>query len=383
MNKTPVTLLIIDPDAASRNYLTAMLTREGFTVLSAAAGREGLITAWKDQPEIIIFDPYLPDLKGVDLVTRLRQDRRTANVLCLALSSREEPEGMAALLAAGCNEFMIKSGNTLQQILKFLPNPQGIVQKPHKRGRTIVFLSAKGGLGTSSLCANLATLAAQANPEKTVAVFDLVLPLGSIASIVGSDDRVNIITAAMLSPEMITAEYFSEKLPGIPGWNFHLLAGSQDPASTGQLNPDRINLIVNAMQGAFDYLFMDLGRTLSRISLPIIQQANAFVLVLGTDLATGALTRTLVEYLRTLGVETERFFAIQNRSVGLEGLSRPEVEKLIGIPVRLTLPYLGENLTVANNRHEPFTSRNPDDATTMTLKDIAAQIIELAEKLQR
>ena len=80
METPPISILVIDADSVSRNYLAAMLGKGGYTVLSAAVGREGLISAWRDQPGIIIFDAALPDLSGLDLVTRLRQDRRTSTV---------------------------------------------------------------------------------------------------------------------------------------------------------------------------------------------------------------------------------------------------------------------------------------------------------------
>ena len=74
METTLISVLVIDGDSASRNYLAAMLNKSGYTVLSAALGREGLISAWRDQPSIIILDPALPDLTGLELVNRLRQD---------------------------------------------------------------------------------------------------------------------------------------------------------------------------------------------------------------------------------------------------------------------------------------------------------------------
>jgi len=48
------------------------LRKSGYTMLSASLGREGLISAWKDQPDIIILDPVLPDVPGLELVNRLR-----------------------------------------------------------------------------------------------------------------------------------------------------------------------------------------------------------------------------------------------------------------------------------------------------------------------
>jgi CheY-like chemotaxis protein len=202
METKPISVLVIDGDAASRNFLAAMLSNNGYKVLLASLGREGLISAWRDQPNIIILDPILPDLTGLELVTRLRQDRRTSDVMLIALSRLEDSMERNDLLKAGCNEYLVKSSQTPQEIMNLLPRPvNGEQSLPNKLGRLFVFLSAKGGTGTSSLCANTAMCVAHEKTDQRVAVMDLVLPIGSIANIVGYTDSLNLVTAALQSPD--------------------------------------------------------------------------------------------------------------------------------------------------------------------------------------
>jgi len=380
METKPTSILIVDGDPASRNYLVTMLGKNGYMVLSASSGREGMISAWRDQPDMIVLDPSLSDLTGLELITRLRQDRRTSQVPCVALSSWENPQEMTALLNAGCNEYMVKSNQTLQKLLELIPRVLNIEQVPVKKGRLIAFLSAKGGTGTSSLCANIAMCLASQKMDKKVAVIDLVLPIGSIADIVGYDGPINLVTATMLTPDKSTAAYFLENLPRVSGWYFHLLAGAPDPGSANQLSGDRLGDILRAIIEAYDFIFVDLGRSLSRISLPIIQQAESVALILSTDLATADLTLTIWQYLQAQGVESQHIYAIQNRAVGLEGLTKAELEKKVGLPIRATMPYMGDNFTVANNRHEPVSARFPEDSVALLLKQIASEIIEVGKK---
>jgi len=384
MDTKPVSVLVIDGDSASRNFLTAMLKKNGYTALSASLGREGLISAWRDQPNIIILDPVLPDLTGLELVTRLRQDRRTSKVMLIALSSRDDPQEMNILLNAGCSEYLVKSSQTPQKLMEFLPRYEtGEKSVPKKQGRLFVFLSAKGGTGTSSLCANIAMCLASEETDRKVAVMDLVLPIGSIAHIVGYKDSLNLVTAAMQNPDQITPAYFSDKLPCIPGWYFYLLAGAPDPESANSLSGDRVGEILNSILESYDFVFVDLGRSLSRISIPVIQKAEIVVLVLSTDLATADLTLTVWEYLKTQGVDPQRIFLIQNRAVGLEGLTKVELEKMLGFSIGVTMPYMGDNFTVANNRHEPVASRFDDDSVTLLLKHVALQMVEMDKYRKR
>jgi pilus assembly protein CpaE len=376
-----ISILVVDGDPASRNYITRMLSKSGYTMLSAASGREGLISAWRDQPDMIILDSALTDLTGLQLVTRLRQDRRTSKVICVALSDRENPQEMAAMLAAGCSEYLVKSNQTLQRLLELIPRVMdespGITEPVQiKKGKLIVFLSAKGGTGTSSLCANIATSLASQEIEKKVAVVDLVLPIGSIANIVGFNNPINLVTTAMQKPEQTTAAYFKDNLPRVPGWYFHLLAGAPDPESANRLSGERARDLLNAIVESHDFVFVDLGRSLSRISMPIIQQADTIVLIVSTDLANGELTSTVWQFFKAQGVDSKRIYVIQNRAVGLEGLTKAELEKKIGLPIRVTMPYMGDNFTVANNHHEPVIIRFPDNSVTMLMKQIAREVVE-------
>jgi len=374
-------ILVIDADPSSRNYLAVMLGKEGFNIIQASSGREGMISAWRDQPDLVIIDPTLPDLSGLELVRRMRQDRRTTLLPFIALGNREDPQEMASLFEAGCNEYIVKSSETIQKLLEVIPNILKIEQPiPTEKGKLIAFLSAKGGTGTSSLCANIATALATQEADKKVAVIDLVLPIGSIADIVGYRDKTNLVTISMQAPDQTTAAYFRDNLPLVSGWNFHLLAGAPDPDSANRLSGDRISDIVRGIIDAYDYIFVDLGRSLSRIGMPIIHQANVIALVLSTDLATADLTLTVWEYLKSQGIESERIYAIQNRAVGLEGLTKAELEKKVGLPIRVTMPYMGDNLTVANNRNEPLISRYPNDSTSLLLKQIGTQMAEIEIK---
>jgi len=381
MDAMPVSILLIDADPASRSYLSTMLGEKGYKVFMASSGKEGMVMAWRDLPNMILLDPVLSDLTGPELITRLRQDRRTADVPIVALGHQEYPQEKAALLAAGCNEYVVKSGLTFQKLLEILPRMLSAEATSGSKGKLIVFLSAKGGTGTSSLCANIAMALASQKIGKKVAVIDLVLPIGSIANIVGYKEALNLVTVAAQKPEESTPAFFRDNLPRILSWNFNLLAGAPDPESANHLSVERIGDIVKAIAETYDYVFIDIGRSLSRISMPIIHQAAVIALILSTDVATANLTLTVWQYLQAQGVDPQRMYAIQNRAVGLEGLTKGEVEKKIGLPVRMTMPYMGDNFTVANNRNEAIMTRFPTNSAALLLKDIGMQMAEMEKML--
>ena len=375
-------ILIIDSDAASRNFIGAALQKEKFQILQAASGKEGLIFAWRDRPDLIIVDPTLSDLKGEDLAIRLRQDTRTAHTPLVALSNDPQSAQLHLLLIkAGFNEHLTKTAQVMPTLIDTINRLLGGAAKK-TGGLLIVFLSAKGGTGTSSLCANFATSIAQYKPEAQVVVADLVLPIGSIADIVGYQGDQNLVTATEMPATDVTPEYFRDKLIRIDNWNFHLLAGSPDPEHGNQLKVGLIGDFVSALKASYDYVLIDLGRSLSRISMPLIENADLIALIVSTDQSTISLTKTVWEYLQSKGVEAARVYAILNRAVGLEGVTKIEAEKIIGLEIKTSMPYLGSNFALANNQHLPFSQKFSKDTAAIVFRETAQEMADLARRLR-
>lgn len=377
-------ILIIDADVTSRNFIARTLQKEQYEVDVAPSGKEGLIEAWRNRPDLIIIDPQLPDLKGESVALKLRQDPRTERVPLIALSSDPALNRLKECLDAGFNEYIVKSGQAILALKETMNRLLGLQVLPLTQGGLLMtFLSAKGGTGTSSLCANVATMIAAYQPETTVAVADLVLPIGSIAQIVGYQGHENIVTLADLPHHLLTPEFLREHLLEMGEWRFRLLAGSPDPESANHLQVSRIAEIIAALRAAFDFVILDVGRSLSKIILPLLQQSDLIALIVGSDLSTTTLTKTTLDYLHAKGVQMDAIYPILNRAVGLEGVTKGEAEQLLGIPIKLTIPYLGSNFALANNQHVPFSVKFPRDTATLSLKDAAQQMVEMARQLRK
>ncbi len=375
-------ILLIDSDVASRNFVARALQQAQHIVLHASSGKEGLIFAWRDRPDAIIIEPVLADLKGEELAVKFRQDPRTANIPLIALSNDTTILRRKQCLDAGFSEYIVKSGQAVAILIGLLNRLFGMGPSitDKQGGILIVFLSSKGGVGTSSLCANIAMNMLVSQPEAKAVVVDMVLPIGSIASIVGYSEEQNLVTISDLDPQETSPDYFKENLAVPKDWRFHLLAGSPDPETGNHLKSANIGDIINKLRASFDYVIIDLGRSLSKISLPIIESADLITLVLSSEISTITLTKTTLAYLIQKGIKQSSIYSILNRAVGLEGMSKPEAEKELGLEIKTALPYMGGSFSFANNQHAPVTLKFPNDTASMVLREAAKQIIEQARK---
>lgn len=385
------TILIVDDNPASRVFLANHLRAKQFDILEAPSGKEGLITAWRNEPDLVLFDPALADIAEKEFIQKLRHDPRSGKASLIALSSDPSPARREACLSAGVDEYLVKSSQAipaLEQILdRIFSAEENVVQAAEeqiseKEGLLIVFLSAKGGTGTSSLCANLAMNIQQGQPDARVVVADLVLPIGSIGPIVGSEEQINLVSVADLPPGETKAEYFHKNLPKPENWQFQVLTGSLDPEHGNTIKGERITQIIDSLCSAYDFIILDLGRSLSRISLPLIQKADLIVLIVSTDQSTIKLTKTVYDYLKNQGVDPQKVYAILNRAVGLEGLTKAEAEEIIGLQIKTTMPYMFGNFALANNLNQPITVKYPTDTASIILKSTAEDLVKLTRRLQ-
>ncbi|MBL8062054.1 MAG: response regulator [Anaerolineales bacterium] len=376
-------ILIIDSDAASRNFIAHKMQELGFEVIQADSGKEGLIFTWRDRPDLVIVDPVLADIKGEDFAVKLRQDARTVQLPLIALSSDPNLARVRSCQEAGFDEYITKSGQAVPTLNDTINRLFGVTEEAMKKGGLlIVFLSAKGGTGTSSICANMAMNLSEVRPEARVAVADLVFPIGSISSIVGYKGEETIVSVADLPAQDTGPDFFRRTLPNMDIWRFNLLAGSPDPESSNQLKVGRIWDVITAVKSSYDYVLIDIGRSLSKITLPLIQHADLVVLLISTDISTLPLTGTLLEYLKNKGVHSNSIYSILNRSAGLEGLSKTDAEKLLNIKINASIPYLGTNFAFANSQHQPFTLKFPNDTASIIFRDAAREMAALARKLR-
>ncbi|WP_431989814.1 SpoIIE family protein phosphatase [Streptomyces albogriseolus] len=101
-------VLVADDNADMREYLTRILTAGGYEVTAVTDGVEALDAVRRRTPDLVVSDVMMPRLDGLELVTRLRGDSRTASVPVLLLSARAGQEASIEGLRAGADDYLVK-----------------------------------------------------------------------------------------------------------------------------------------------------------------------------------------------------------------------------------------------------------------------------------
>ena len=101
-------ILLIDDDKNMVRMLKIRLESEGFNVISAYDGEEGLEKTLKEKPDLIILDIMLPKMDGYQVCQKLKEDRKTWDIPVLMLTAKDDLESRFIGLFSGAIEYMSK-----------------------------------------------------------------------------------------------------------------------------------------------------------------------------------------------------------------------------------------------------------------------------------
>jgi two-component system alkaline phosphatase synthesis response regulator PhoP len=101
----PSKILIIDDEVSILNLVTAYLRPEGYEVQTAMDGRAGLQAAQTFKPDLIVLDIMLPEIDGLELLTRLR---RESAVYVIMLTAKNDETDKIIGLSMGADDYLTK-----------------------------------------------------------------------------------------------------------------------------------------------------------------------------------------------------------------------------------------------------------------------------------
>jgi len=102
------TLLVIEDEAPLRANLVRLLTAEGYQVITAANGDEGIRRARADRPDLVICDILMPLVDGYGVLATLRSQPETAATPFIFLTASADKDDLERGLQSGANDYVTK-----------------------------------------------------------------------------------------------------------------------------------------------------------------------------------------------------------------------------------------------------------------------------------
>lgn len=116
MPPAEITVLVVEDDPVILRLLEVNFELEGFDVLLAHDGEEGLEVARDQRPDVIVSDIMMPKLSGIELVEALKADEKTAGIPIILLSAKAQTGDLKSGLDSGADDYVTKPFEPLELV---------------------------------------------------------------------------------------------------------------------------------------------------------------------------------------------------------------------------------------------------------------------------
>lgn len=335
----------------------------GASDLGAAILRDGIDLAVAELPSVSESDLALIE------ATLGSHPQTTLILVCGDASS----DFLLRAMRAGIREVVLPSSpaDALRAAVSRHLERRAAASAPARKARTIAFLSAKGGGGATFLATNLGFALAARN--RRVALFDLNLQFGdaalfvseqrsgrSIADVAREIDRLDpaFLEANMLHPE--------------PG--YCVLPAPETPERAIDVKPETIEKLFALARGNYDFVLVDVGRVLDRVTVRALDEADTIYVVIQSTLPYLHNAKRLIGVLSGLGYERDKVKIVLNRFVKGDEIGVSEIEKTLGMQVAVQIPNSYAAVAYSINHGLSLLKHAARDPVARSLTDMAASL---------
>ncbi|HXF60513.1 MAG TPA: response regulator [Caldilineaceae bacterium] len=373
-------ILIVDDQAVMLRLIGLPLEQEGFTIITAMTGAEALQKIQAEKPDLVVLDILLPDANGIDLCRRIRQVMNLVDLPIIILSGQTELSAKIQGLEAGADEYVTKPVDPKEMVVRvraLLARTQRLRQLPSaaatRQGAIISVIGCKGGVGTTTLVANLATALAMQR-HKTIAL-ELRPYFGTLARHFNLRPGPTLSEIAELVPQHITAQQVTPRLLGPTLHGLQVLVGPQQLREYREIQPDQVEALLNVLVQLASYVLVDLPHMPSVAGRAALRAAQTILVVVEPERTAVAAAQALLELLRAWSIAGVIRVVVVNRLQSSLGQSLSEIERALNSEVVGTVPGAPDLAASALVTGAPLVASAPGTVVAEALMDIAGHIV--------
>jgi len=335
-------ILLVDdkPDerVALRKLLSSMELSIG-NVEECGAGTEAHSMAYDLKPDLIMVAFEEPIARPLKTIENLANNKSS---LVIAISSLGDSDYLRKAMRAGAREYLVKPikpkelTRAVQAVLEEERRRKLQVDSGSIRGDVFTILGPKGGIGKTTLAANLAVSLALQTKQR-VAIVDLALQLGDVAMMLDIVPERTIADmtgfSRVLEPEMLES-FLAPHSSGVK-----VLAAATDVDPKGVPTAALVGQILENLARSYDYVVVDGDHLLTPVLWKALEITTLILMVTSPDTSSLKNTRVFLEVLRSQGYTDDKIKLFINYPYQQNGISPAELGKILNYPIYWKVPH--------------------------------------------
>ncbi len=378
-----LSIILLDNDRVAADALTTALTHPGHGVTVVSLPEELLRQA--AGYSLVVIDG-IPATSSVGaIIAELRSTPSTAAMPILAVAQSDNLEARIALLEAGSDDVITKPFDQLELearvealSLRFQRSRDGQpVVAPsaignRKARRVVTVFSPKGGVGTTTVATNLALLAAERHPNKTLIV-DFDLSFGQVASHLNLQPKQSLLELLRDDNALHEAELFRTYVVHHAS-GVHLLAAPPTPGFAQLFTGDHVDLVLARALEAYEIVVIDAGASLDDRMLAIFSRSDVVIIPVLPEIPALNAVHLLLDQLAETGSVGATTMFVLNNAFARDLLRRSDIETALGATITAELPYDAFVYLKAANEGVPVVRSAPKTAPAEHLRRLAETV---------
>ncbi|HLF59068.1 MAG TPA: AAA family ATPase [Alphaproteobacteria bacterium] len=338
-----------------------------------SAAIQFLVTA--SSPRRLVVD--LGDSPDPVTAMQMLRDTCAAETVIIALGAVNDVKLFREVCRAGATDYIVKPATkdilaeAMERALRSYEmggEPDG---KEAKLGRLILFVGAKGGIGSSTLAMNSAWLLAHEHNLR-VALVDLDLQFGTMALDLDLEPGHGLCEA-LANPSRIDGLFLKSAMV-TESANLSVLASEEPLERPVEINPEAAALLFDQLRRGYSCVVVDLPRANLSVSRDLLGKANDIMVVCDLSLASVRDTLRVLSFVRD-AAPVANVSVLANRTTNGKGqISRGDFERGIETRVTYLIPDEPKSAALAANSGKPLPAVAKNSAIVRTLRKITTGI---------
>ena len=374
-----LSILVLATDRVAGDALVAALAAPGHGVTVVARTEEFLAAA--HGYSLVILDQVPLGSTVASVIASLRADPLSVTVPVLAVAQSADLEARIALLESNADDVITKpfdraelNGRVEALALHFQRSADravggGVIGGSGGR-RIVSVFSPKGGVGTTTIVANLGLIAAETHPGKTL-IIDLDLSFGQVASHLNLRPKQTLLELVRDDGALHEPQVF-RTYPVQHSGGVHVLAAPPVPGFATLITGEHVELILTRALEVYDVVVVDAGASLDDRMLAIFSRSDTVIVPVLPEIPALNAVHLLLDQLSETGAVGGSTLFVLNNAFARELLRRSDIETALGATIAAELPYDPIAYLKAVNEGVPVVVSAPKSVAAERLRALAA-----------
>ncbi|MEI7474029.1 MAG: AAA family ATPase [bacterium] len=324
----------------------------------------------QDKPSVAIIDISDNEEYALEVIEKLSIQAK--NTIIFVTSSDVSTDIVLKTMRAGAREFLSKpiQTNELKNALDKAKSIINVDNEERHQSKIITVFSNKGGIGKTTIAANLAVSLADLTGKK-VALLDLNLQLGDVTTFLDISPSFDI-SYVVTHLNRVDESFLLSTLEKYKDKDLYILADPPYLEQAEEITSEQINTVLSILKSVFSYIIIDTSSNFDSKTLCSLDNSDNILLVSMVNLPTIRNSQRCIDLFNRLDYNEDKVKLIINRYMPNEEITVEDVEDALGHSVYWKFPNNYLSVMSAINRGVPISKIDPNSNISQSFMELAA-----------